>query len=80
MAQDLPRGNKLCLLSLDGGGVRGLSSLIILRGIMERVNQGRPAAARLRPCHIMDIIGGTNTGGSVCLLHVFDERSLISLV
>ena len=76
MAQEPALRNKLCMLSLDGGGVRGLSSLIILRGIMERVNQGRSAAARLRPCQIMDIIGGTSTGGLVYLLHLSSEGSL----
>ena len=32
----------LCLLSLDGGGVRGLSTLYILKGLMDRLNQARP--------------------------------------
>jgi hypothetical protein len=31
-------GAKLCLLSLDGGGVRGLSTLYILKGIMAVLN------------------------------------------
>jgi hypothetical protein len=31
----------LCLLSLDGGGVRGLSSLYILKGFMARLNHQR---------------------------------------
>ena len=57
--------NRLCLLSLDGGGVRGLSSLMILRAVMERINQGRKDTTRLRPCQIMDVIKGTSTGGSV---------------
>ena len=56
--------------------MRGLSSLIILRGIMERVNQGRSVAARLRPCQIMDIIGGTSTGGLVYLRHLSSEGLL----
>jgi hypothetical protein len=34
----------LCLLSLDGGGVRGLSTLYILKGIMDRLNYERQAA------------------------------------
>jgi patatin-like phospholipase/acyl hydrolase len=57
----------LCLLSLDGGGVRGLSSLYILKGLMTRLNherqqKGLPA---VKPCEVFDLIGGTSTGGHV---------------
>ena len=57
----------LCLLSLDGGGVRGLSSLYILKGLMTRLNherqqKGLPA---MKPCEVFDLIGGTSTGGHV---------------
>jgi hypothetical protein len=31
----------LCMLSLDGGGVRGLSTLYILKGIMTQLNHER---------------------------------------
>jgi patatin-like phospholipase/acyl hydrolase len=55
----------LCLLSLDGGGVRGLSTLYILRALMERLNDERHDAKldRVKPCEIFDLIGGTSTGG-----------------
>jgi patatin-like phospholipase/acyl hydrolase len=55
----------LCLLSLDGGGVRGLSTLYILKIIMDRLNQERKATSLLpvKPCEIFDLIGGTSTGG-----------------
>lgn len=55
----------LCLLSLDGGGVRGLSTLFILKGIMERLNCEREEAglSSVKPCDIFDLIGGTSTGG-----------------
>ena len=57
----------LCLLSLDGGGVRGLSTLFILKGLMSRLNHERQAATlpRVKPCEIFDLIGGTSTGGFV---------------
>jgi patatin-like phospholipase/acyl hydrolase len=57
----------LCLLSLDGGGVRGLSTLYILRGLMARLNHERQAANLLpvKPCEVFDLIGGTSTGGYV---------------
>jgi patatin-like phospholipase/acyl hydrolase len=57
----------LCLLSLDGGGVRGLSTLYILKGLMDRLNQGRTSLPPLKPCEVFDLIGGTSTGGYVVL-------------
>lgn len=56
----------LCLLSLDGGGVRGLSTLYILKRIMARLNNERIISANLppvKPCEVFDLIGGTSTGG-----------------
>jgi len=52
------------LLSLDGGGVRGLSSLIILKQFMEMVNPESPP----EPHEYFDIIGGTSTGGISALM------------
>jgi patatin-like phospholipase/acyl hydrolase len=54
----------LCLLSLDGGGVRGLSTLYILKGLMDRLNQQQQKGAPVKkPCEVFDLIGGTSTGG-----------------
>jgi patatin-like phospholipase/acyl hydrolase len=54
----------LCLLSLDGGSVRGLSTLYVLKIIMDRLNHERKAFALLpvKPCEIFDLIRGTSTG------------------
>ncbi|CAE6386510.1 unnamed protein product, partial [Rhizoctonia solani] len=52
----------------DGGGVRGLSSLIILQEIMRRIEaaQGRD---NVHPYEHFDVIAGTGTGGiSACML------------
>jgi patatin-like phospholipase/acyl hydrolase len=59
----------LCLLSLDGGGVRGLSTVYILKGFMTRLNGERQAAnlPLVKPCEVFDLIGGTSTGGYVRL-------------
>ena len=54
-------GQELCLLALDGGGVRGLSSLIILDQLMETIDPDSPP----KPCDYFDMIGGTSTGGSL---------------
>jgi patatin-like phospholipase/acyl hydrolase len=55
----------LCLLSLDGGGVRGLSTLYILRALMRRLNDERQELElpHVKPCDVFDLIGGTSTGG-----------------
>ncbi|CAG8393837.1 unnamed protein product [Penicillium salamii] len=59
----------LCLLSLDGGGVRGLSTLYILKGLMDRLNQKRPKGSPARkPCEVFDLIGGTSTGGLIAIM------------
>lgn len=57
--------NALCLLSFDGGGVRGLSSLYVLRRIITQLNAEREQKGEpiVRPCDVFDLIGGTSTGG-----------------
>jgi hypothetical protein len=49
-------GRRLRLLCLDGGGVRGLASLFLLKQILTFV--GNP-----KPCDFFDMIAGTSTGG-----------------
>ena len=59
------------VLALDGGGVRVLSSLILLRGLMERVAVARDTSSHepvtVRPSEYFDLIIGTGTGG-ICAL------------
>ena len=55
------------ILSLDGGGVRGLSSLLILRNIMEEIAR-RNGTVEARPCEYFDLIGGTGTGGMIAIM------------
>jgi patatin-like phospholipase/acyl hydrolase len=52
-------GNELRLLAIDGGGVRGLSSLMILQQLLSTIDQDFPP----KPCDYFDMIGGTSTGG-----------------
>ncbi|KAI1127766.1 acyl transferase/acyl hydrolase/lysophospholipase [Nemania abortiva] len=68
------------VLSLDGGGVRGLSTLYILREIMreiKRLDDNASAEDRLEqnpdgqlplPCHYFDLIIGTSTGGLIAIM------------
>ncbi|KAE8132049.1 hypothetical protein BDV38DRAFT_225645 [Aspergillus pseudotamarii] len=58
----------LCLLSLDGGGVRGLSSLYILKHLMTQLSHERPELGQVKPCEIFDLIGGTSTGGLIAIM------------
>jgi uncharacterized protein len=66
--QHLFGGGPKRMLSLDGGGVRGLITL----GLLERVEtllKGRAAdPASFRLCHYFDLIGGTSTGGIIATL------------
>ncbi|KAG8950942.1 hypothetical protein FRC04_007006 [Tulasnella sp. 424] len=57
-----PSPRPLRLLSLDGGGVRGIISLIILDQIMNEVAPGA------KPCEWFDLIGGTSTGGLIAIM------------
>ncbi|KAJ8488254.1 hypothetical protein ONZ45_g14017 [Pleurotus djamor] len=54
----------LQLLSLDGGGVRGISSLYILQAIMKKLT-GDPKA---KPADYFHMIAGTSTGGLIAIM------------
>jgi len=56
------------ILCLDGGGIRGLSSLLILQEIMEEVGNKRETPTAPRPCEYFDLIGGTGTGGLIAIM------------
>jgi len=56
------------ILALDGGGVRGLSSLVILREIMEEMQRLAKLNETPRPCDYFDLIGGTSTGGLIAIM------------
>ena len=48
----------------DGGGIRGLSSLLILKQIMHGLgSRMNPRRLDLQPFEYFDLIGGTSTGG-----------------
>jgi predicted acylesterase/phospholipase RssA len=57
------------VLSLDGGGVRGLSELMILQRIMNDIADAeRAPVGSLRSCDYFDLICGTSTGGLIAIL------------
>lgn len=52
---------------LDGGGIRGLSSLLILKEIFARIQQQEGLEELPLPWKYFDMIAGTSTGGYVVL-------------
>lgn len=71
MNQDTP----LRILALDGGGVRGLSEVLILKNLFQRIKFNeeqagrRPKSDKLpEPWKYFDLICGTSTGGLIALM------------
>jgi patatin-like phospholipase/acyl hydrolase len=70
MASQVP----LRILCLDGGGVKGLSSLYVLKELMEQIERYEDSSRRekmngiLRPCDYFDLICGTGTGGILAIM------------
>ena len=58
------------LLSLDGGGIKGISSLLILEKIMKKVRtiENRDLERERLPKDYFDLAGGTSTGGLAALM------------
>ncbi|KAF8700484.1 Patatin-like phospholipase, partial [Rhizoctonia solani] len=64
--RDTLRGSRI--LSLDGGGVRGYSALIILEAFMLRVRLHYGVEEDILPADFFDLIIGTSTGGVMALM------------
>ncbi|KAL4963050.1 uncharacterized protein BDV14DRAFT_177410 [Aspergillus stella-maris] len=56
--------NELNILSLDSGGIRSLSTLHILKALMESIDPTNPP----KPCDFFDMIGGTGSGGLLAIM------------
>jgi len=63
------------ILALDGGGVRGLSSLLIVQRLMREIHrimiesgQTTPDGKPPLPCQHFDLICGTSTGGLIAIM------------
>jgi patatin-like phospholipase/acyl hydrolase len=56
-------------LTSDGGGMQGLSTLMILNDLMDAIAANdRNTEGKPRPCDVFDIIGGIGVGGWLALL------------
>ncbi|QRV97071.1 patatin-like phospholipase protein [Ceratobasidium sp. AG-Ba] len=56
------------ILSLDGGGVRGYSTLIILKKFLLHLKAQSPDKKDILPADYFDLIIGTSTGGIIALM------------
>lgn len=66
MNNDAKKGVRI--LALDGGGVRGLSSLMVLEAIMKKIQLEQGLDEVPYPCAYFDLICGTSTGGLIALM------------
>ncbi|KFY95917.1 hypothetical protein V500_02617 [Pseudogymnoascus sp. VKM F-4518 (FW-2643)] len=72
--KELKKGESAKLLALDGGGVKGISSLLILQAIMDAVKkeeqkQGVDSSdEERRPRDYFHLAAGTSTGGLIALM------------
>lgn len=56
------------ILCLDGGGIRGLSEILILKELMLQVRLHNGLDFTPEPRHCFDLICGTSTGGLLAVL------------
>jgi hypothetical protein len=64
MEKKLISPDRKCLLSIDGGGIRGILSIQILKKI-EKIAEKLSGNPDIRLCDCFDYIGGTSTGGII---------------
>ena len=53
------------IVVVDGGGVKGVTSLLALERIFESIKNQGGLPQVPKPCEYFDMIGGTSTGGYV---------------
>ena len=58
-----PRPRKI--LALDGGGIRGVITLGVLKRLEDELREARGADERFRLCDFFDLVGGTSTGAII---------------
>ena len=66
----LPRPVKpLKILTIDGGGLRGISTLLILDRLLKAIaRHNKVPTQKPRPCDVFDVIAGIGAGGWLALL------------
>jgi hypothetical protein len=67
----------------DAGGPQGISQLLILEDVMERLSKdesGDFQGTVKRPCEVFDMIGGVGTGGSVWFTFAFEIHDVLTAI
>ncbi|QFG54462.1 patatin-like phospholipase family protein [Chryseobacterium sp.] len=64
---------KITILSLDGGGIRGIISCIVLRYIEEQLQKHDLAGAKLGD--YFDLVAGSSTGGLIASIILFPDEN-----
>lgn len=63
-----PHAESLRLLSLDGGGIKGLTTLLILKRIFRTLREVGHLDEEPKPHDVFDLIAGTSTGGLIAIM------------
>lgn len=60
----------LAILTLDGGGLQAVSTLLILNRVLEKIAEenGHPGVGKPKPCDVFDTIAGIGVGGWLAIL------------
>lgn len=66
------------LLSFDGGGIRGLSSLLTVKQLMMVIStgQGSKTSISVIPRQVLDLVIGTSTGGIIAIMLANLQKSI----
>ena len=66
----LPKPTKpLKILTIDGGGLQGISTLLILGKLLDKIaRNNRVPESELRPCDVFDVVAGISLGEWLALL------------
>lgn len=64
---------KICILSLDGGGIRGIISCIILRYIEEQLQKQDNSQNKLGD--YFDLVAGSSTGGLITSIMLYPDEN-----
>ena len=56
------------ILSRDGRGIKGYTSLLILKRVFRQLGQLSPDKVEPKPCEVFDPIVGTSTGGLIATM------------